>query len=387
MKQDIYGHEKRYKSWKDHVLKSGEDNLTKKNSDLMIKYIFDMEQGNNVSTKSKKGARCYHRLNALRQKVSKIFRLLQERKIKDVSKLTDKQIQSLFNDMRKGVILSGRGKRYESTSDYVKAFKSFWHWFMKVNAKQNKLIPDITEYVDSSAEKKPKWVYLDEQQIATLLKKCSPHYAPLIEFLYCSGSRVTEAFSLVGRNIEVKNNIVFIHIPDEVAKSSGRKIKLLLCGKNMLQYMKENNIKDEDLLFPLSAPYVNRYLSNLSKELFGEGISKAGEKYSKLTMYDLRHNSCCYWLPRYKTNSALMYKFGWKSEKYIHYYSEFLGMKDPIKDEDLYVDITKTELEREIEKLKRNYEALAKGLLKIASGKNFNDKYKIVEIKNDIPTT
>jgi chromosome condensin MukBEF complex kleisin-like MukF subunit len=47
-----------------------------------------------------------------------------------------------------------------------------------------------------------------------------------------------------------------------------------------------------------------------------------------------------------------MYKFGWKTSKYIHYYSEFLGMKDTIRNEDLYVDITKTELENEIKKLK-----------------------------------
>ena len=353
MKQDIYGHENRYKNWKENVLKFGEEDLSKRNSELLLRYIFDMEIGANVSIKSKRGARSYHRLNAVRQKVSKVFRFLQEENVKDVSKLTDKKIQVLFDDMRKGVILTEKGNKYKATADYVKGFKSFWHWYMKVCSKDGKTVQDITEYVDSSSEEKPSWVYMDEKQIQKLLKEASPHYSMLFEFLYCTGARVTESLSLKGRDVEYKNGIVYVTISPEIAKSSGRKIKLLLCGKNLLLYIKQKEIKDEDLLFPLSASYINYYLNNLGKKLFGEGISKGGEKYSKLTMYDFRHNSCCYWLQRYKTNSALMYKFGWKSEKYIHYYSEFLGMKDPIKDEDLYVDITKTEMQRELDKLKR----------------------------------
>mgnify|MGYP001239069204 CR=1 FL=1 len=33
----------------------------------------------------------------------------------------------------------------------------------------------------------------------------------------------------------------------------------------------------------------------------------------------------------------------------IHYYTEFLGMKDTITKDDLYLDITKQELEKEVE--------------------------------------
>ena len=32
----------------------------------------------------------------------------------------------------------------------------------------------------------------------------------------------------------------------------------------------------------------------------------------------------------------------------IHYYTELLGMRDTINEEDLYVDVSKTQLEREI---------------------------------------
>ena len=69
-------------------------------------------------------------------------------------------------------------------------------------------------------------------------------------------------------------------------------------------------------------------------------------------MLDFRHASCCFWLSIYKSENALKYKFGWKKSDKIHYYSEFLGMKDTINEDDLYIDVTKTELEKEIADLK-----------------------------------
>jgi len=75
-------------------------------------------------------------------------------------------------------------------------------------------------------------------------------------------------------------------------------------------------------------------------------------------MYDFRHVSCCYWLPRYKSESALKYRFGWKKSEKIHYYSELLGMKDTIAEEDLLVDTTKTEIERRLEKSEQEKDLL-----------------------------
>jgi len=353
MKIDLYNHESRYASWKENVLKNGDTDLTSKNSKLLMEYIFDMEAGRNTSIKSKKGARGYHRLNAVRQKVSKVFRMLEHRGISDVSKITDKDIQNLFNDMRNGAIKKEDGGKYKSAGDYVKAFKSFWHWYMKVNAIKGKVLLDITEYLDSSTEEKPKWVFLDENQTKELIKECSTQYQTFLEFQYDSGARPQESLSLRGKDISQENGAVYVNLSKEISKSVGRKIKLLLCGRNVLQYIKDNNIGDNDLLFPLSADYINWQLKEVAKKIFKDKESKAGAKYSELSLYDFRHNSCCYWLTKYKNTAGLMYRFGWKQEKYIHYYSEFLGMKDTIRDEDLYVDITKTELEHKIESIEK----------------------------------
>ena len=103
---------------------------------------------------------------------------------------------------------------------------------------------------------------------------------------------------------------------------------------------------------------MNKYLKRLAKNSFGEEARTAGEKYSELTLYEFRHCSCCNWLPRYKSESALKYRFGWKKSDQIHYYSELLGMKDTITGEDILIDVTKTEIEKRLLKTENDKEIL-----------------------------
>ena len=154
------------------------------------------------------------------------------------------------------------------------------------------------------------------------------------------------------------NNYTELHIREEISKTFGRRIKLMICSDLIKAHVKENNLKLEDQLFPINPTVVNRYLKNLAVTVLGEGLSEAGEFYSKLSMYDFRHCSCCYWLPRYKSESALKYRFGWKKSDKIHYYSEMLGMKDTISEEDLLVDVTKTEIEKRLTKAEQKAEFL-----------------------------
>ena len=279
MKVDLYGHEQRYLKWKNDVLKKGEDGLTKRNSDLLKKYVLDMEIGANVSNRTKKGARSYPRLNNLRQRLAQILRMLQERGIRDITAVKEQEITVLFSDMQRGVIKTFQGNKYKSAPDYVKVFKAFWHWWIKVNRKQGKAIPDITEDLDTRRDEKPKWVYMDEKQINLVLAKVDPRYKTLLAFMFDSGARVTESFSLRRKDIsQDEKGDVWVDIPDEVSKTFGRKIKLILCGKDLLTYIKESGLKEDELLFPHSVPMVNRHLNEVGGELFGDGYSQAGER-------------------------------------------------------------------------------------------------------------
>jgi len=157
---------------------------------------------------------------------------------------------------------------------------------------------------------------------------------------------------------DLYNNYTELQIRDEISKTFGRRIKLMLCSKIIKDYIEENKLNSEDQLFNINPAVVNRYLKILAVKVLGKGLSEAGELYSRLSMYDFRHCSCCYWLPRYKSESALKYRFGWKKSDKIHYYSELLGMKDTISEEDILIDITKTEIEKRLAKNEQKAEFL-----------------------------
>ena len=351
MKIDPYKHEITYFNWK-AKLKETISGLSKTNSQLIVQYILDMENGLNVSSTNKKGSRSFGRLNTLRHRITFLCSSFENLyNLEDMTKISEEQLFSFFTKMRNGEIKTNKGGSYKSVADYVKVFKAFWHWHQKINRKRGIEIRDITQDLDTSSEK-PQWVYLDEQQLKKLCDNAKHEYKVLIMFLFDSGMRAPS--ELV--NIKVSDfldDFKTLNIRDEISKTFGRKIKLMLCSDLVKNYILDKKLNPSDYIFPICPPVVNRYLRRLGERIFGNGESLAGEKYSQLNMYDFRHISCCYWLPRYKSESALKYRFGWKNSDKIHYYSELLGMKDTITQDDLFVDVTKSELEQKQESLSR----------------------------------
>ena len=350
MKLDPYNHKQRFLNWKENTI-AGIPEISKKNSDLIRQYILDMENGLNVSISSSKGSRSYIRLNSLREKIVFFGRKFEEiYNIDNITLIKEDQLMIFFNDMKNGNIKRRDGKEYENAYDFIKDFKAFWHWWIKVNRKRGVVIEDITVDLDNHRHK-PKWVYLNEEQVKQFINKANNKYKVLVKFLIDSGIRApTELMNI--RVADLHNDCKELNIRDEISKTFGRRIKLLLCTEELKNFIKENDLKPQDYLFQISPPSVNKYLKRLALNLFGDKESLAGEKYSNISMYDFRHISCCYWLPLYKSESALKYRFGWKESDKIHYYSEMLGMKDTISQDDLLLDTTKTEIEQELHKSK-----------------------------------
>lgn len=176
-------------------------------------------------------------------------------------------------------------------------------------------------------------------------------------FLFDTGIRApTELMNV--KVSDISGDYKELNIRDETSKTFGRRIKLMLCSELIKRYIQENNLGQDDFLFKHSPYVINLYLKRLAMKLFGDGKTLAGQRFCDLTMYDFRHISCCYWLPRYKSESALKFRFGWKKSDKIHYYSEMLGMRDTISEEDLLVDVTKTELEKRLTKSENKNELL-----------------------------
>ncbi len=357
MKIDPYNHKERYEKWKRKSEESGIPEISRENSEIILRYLNDMEIGVNISSVSVKGSRGYNRLNTLKDKLiffSKKFNTFFN--LGCITQIEEEQLFKFFSDMEKGIIKRQDGNNFMGTHTYVKIFKAFWHWHQKVQRKKGIEIKDITLDLNTKANK-PKWVYLTEDQVKQLYDRAGHKYKVLIMFLFDTGIRApTELINIkVG---DLFNDYSELQIRDEVSKTFGRRIKLMICSDLIKAYVKENNLNQNDFLFLINPTVINRYLKSLAVKVLGKGMSEAGELYSRLSMYDFRHCSCCYWLPRYKSESALKYRFGWKKSDKIHYYSEMLGMKDTISEEDLLVDVTKTEIEKRLTKAEREAQFL-----------------------------
>jgi len=365
MKIDPYKHKERYLSWKEKV-SNGIPKISKENSDMILQYLNDMEKGLNVASVSIKGSRSYIRLNTLRDKLVFFAKRFKEiYKIEKILDISEEQLIAFFSDMKKGEVAKIDGKPYLSVDTYAKVFKAFWHWHQKINRKKGIEISDITLDLDTKQEK-PNWVYLTEEQIKHLCDNAKFEYKVLIMFLFDSGIRSpTELINV--KVSDLYNDFKELNIREEISKTFGRRIKLMLSSQLLKQYVKMGGLSSQDALFDITPYTTNQYLKRLSKKLFGESVSPAGAKYSELTMYDFRHISCCYWLPRYKSESALKYRFGWKKSEKIHYYSELLGMSDTIAEEDMLVDVTKTEIEKRLERSEKEKDILQERLVSMES--------------------
>ena len=363
VKIDPYKHEERWNRWKERTA-NGIPDISKRNSEIIKQYLNDMEHGINVSAKSVKGGRSYIRLNSLTEKMIYFAKRFDEvYSLEDLTQIREDQVMLFFSRMRKGEICRQDGKPYMSMPSFVKIFKAFWHWWQTVNRKKGIDVPDLTVDLDSRGTK-PKWVYLTEDQVKKLCDNARWRYKVMIMFLFDTGIRSPSELM----NIKVSdfyNDFKEVNIREEVSKTFGRRIKLMLSSDLVANYIKDEKLGQDDYVFPLQPFSVNKYLKRLAKRVFGDEMSEAGKPYKNLTMYDFRHCSCCYWLPRYKSESALKYRFGWKKSDKIHYYSELLGMKDTIQEDDMFLDTTKTEIEQKLQEVDKSKEMMEERLTAI----------------------
>lgn len=338
--------------------------VSEKNRAIIIQYLDDMELGVNVSIVSKKGPRSYIRLRNLKSKIVSWAIILQDELGVDFMPEIagrERDFFKVIKKLRDGQIMTRHktGRVFTGVGTLIKAFKAFWHWHQQVQRKQGVHIEDITKDVDGK-DPKPKFNYFTIEQLNKLCNNANYDYRILMMFLFDTGIRApTEMMNVKVSDLEwnEEQKIFTLTIRPETSKTFGRRIKLMLCSSMLKEYIEFNKIPKNNFIFTKCPKQVNQYLKRLGNKILG-----IGEFYKKrgtdrklyycstngLTMYDFRHSSACYWLPRYKSESALKYRFGWTKSSMIHYYTELLGMKDTIQEEDLYVDISKTKLERDI---------------------------------------
>ncbi len=352
--RDPYNAKQCYKAW-DRTIKG----ISETNARHIIRYLEDMRRGLNVSVKAVRGRRGYKRLITQRNRLRRISSLLAEHQgIENIAPTSSTEwrqletaIMALFERMEDGDIPKLDGGRYRSVGDHIKGFKAFWHWHMTAMKREHgRALPDITEQLVVKNRHKPSFVYFGEPgsvEVEDGFRKLYDHanykYRAMLAFMFDSGVRSpTELVNVKRKDITPIKGTPYFHlnIRAETSKTFGRRMKLMFCHDQLRTHIEEENFGAEDFLFPICPRVVNQYLKRLGQR----ALNKSG-----LTMYDFRHNSVCYFLPRYNNQNALMYRFGWKDASMIHYYSEFLGMRDTLNADDFLVDVTKTQVERELD--------------------------------------
>jgi integrase len=368
---DPYKHEQAYNSWK----RKGRpiDGVKEPSARLIRELIADMEIGANINPSSKKGARSFGRLRNLKAKMHTMTLLLQTEY--GIDSLTDLENQDMkvlifFKNMREGKYKSRRieGEILKAVGTYARAFKTFWHWHQRRERKNGRDVRDITIDLDATSVK-PKFNYLTIDEVKKMCDIAKYDYRVLMMFLFDSGIRApTELMNVKVSDLEWNQRLNYytLTIRQETSKTFGRKIKLLLCSEVLRDYLNRQKLPSDSYIFKKIPQSANQYLKSLGYRVLGRGVMTTrtynNKKYDTivdgLSMYDFRHSSACYWLPRYKSESALKYRFGWKKSDMIFYYTELLGMSDNIESEDLYIDISKTELEQQINKDRTEIELL-----------------------------
>ncbi len=369
-KFDPHGHERSYRGWKAKGMPL--EGVTEANAALIRQYLEDMEIGANVGPGSKRGARGWARLRNVKSKLQSMTLEMQESMhMYSWADLEDKErdLLLLVQRIREGRVRSRRqpGEVLTAAGNFVKALKSFWHWYQRVQRKQGRDVKDVTIDMDGR-DAKPKFNYFTIDDLKKLYDAAKPDYRVLMMFLFDTGIRApTELMNVRVNDLEwsSKNKIYTLSIREETSKTFGRRIKLMLCSDLLRAHIELRNLKPTDYIFTKTPQRVNQYLKRLAYKTIGIGTKVNNGEYDikdGLTLYDFRHSSACYWLIRYKSESALKYRFGWKKSDMIHYYTELLGMHDTIQEDDLYVDVTKTELEQQISQKGKDIELLQEQL-------------------------
>lgn len=338
--------------------KHGVDGLNPENSSLLLEHVQDLRTGHLGAPSAKKGPRSDIRVFSVASRLSSYCRMLQAYFGQDKTfySLSRRDAVTFFGDLRAGRIRNKRGRVPKDVDSISKTAQAWFRWYIRREASEGRVPPaDPFLDVSKSTNTKPAWVYLDEAQLKRLADACSPKYRAALLLLWDSGCRApTELVNIRVKDISYSEDGGYnLTIRGETSKTFGRTIRLLFSGPTVLEFAENNKLGPDDYLFGSPSTRITseagaKYYRRLATKLFGEVETAGREKTSKLSLYDFRHCAACYWLPRYKNQSALLYRFGWKKPEMAHYYSEFMGMKDTVRDEDLVIAVAASELEKSV---------------------------------------
>lgn len=377
LKKDVYNSESRLNKWLIEVKSYGIQGLSKSNSKKLLQYILDLKKGDNVSKKNP-GPRSSITLNPKKDRITQWFLEFEKQKINSAM-LINKNGKKV-NDIWKNV--------FNSSEEMLKELRCYWNWEMLIerkrcmqNGKETKL-RDITEDMHA-IKKEPNFVYFTYEDLMKVQQYFNIDEQTINLFLYDTIIRYpTECLSVKVQDFVFHKDYTELVIREEIAKTYGRTIKLLLCSDAIKDYIERHKLKPNENLFDFDHSNYNKKLKKVFTQVLGNVMTKGGDSISNISGYDFRHSGSCHWrLSAYKTKiDALMYRGGWNNLEMLNYYTKKIGMRDSIEQSDLLADIDKNEFE----KIKLQMDNIIEYLVNSAIGKKKVSAIERETIKRNI---
>jgi len=390
---DPHGRKARNDNWYDEVQENGVINyhyfsstISKGASELLVDFFFDLRDGKNMPKGSGKKPRSANSIFGYRTRLPSIIEKLEKHSGKELLQVNEDDVLNLFKGMREGILLSKKGRPYKDTQTYAKYFCSFWRWHMRICRKKKIPVEDLVANVDLSRDSKPEWVYFTYEDVKRMVDFApSLYYKALVLFLFDSGIRAPKELM----NVRVKDlspipesTNYFLQIRHDTAKTFGRKIKLMLSSEMIRKFIEFEGKESEDYLFDKKYAAMNHIIKKIGFHVLKAG-SRRKNKHNQhkfiggISMYDFRHCSVCHYLPIYKSENQMKYRYGWKSSDMIHYYSEYIGMKDTLHEDDMISSNQRLNMQMDLEKEKQKVSILQEQLM--AQQQEMQEKMKRME--------
>jgi integrase len=325
--------------------------VTPKTQETLLQFLKDLEKGLYVSSRSKKGPRGVKRLLKLFYVVKRIAAYFVRRNILE---LTEKDIHQFFDELNSDKIKRDDGTPYKDKRDFKKDFSTFWEWHRQRSFKlKGQKVESITDYLSTPLESKPKFVYftLDDLKSKIMSATNNEDLKAVLLVMFDLGARPSEFYNLRLNDFEMSKDRkkYLVNIPEEISKTYGRKIHLWLSTTALKNYVQRNKFSGDDLIFINKKSHVKKFLWEINKR---SDVKKLTATVAKsITFYDFRHSSACYYLNRYGTKE-MKYRFGWKQESEIEYYTSYLGKQDFLTEDQLLSPEDKTQIEKELADVK-----------------------------------
>jgi integrase len=315
-----------------------DENLSKRNKEIILKYLRDSELGKTVRKGQKREIAAGRNL----QVAGMLMKMSQEWFKKDLDTVSQKDMEKFVLDLNNGRITTSRNSKdhvprpysNESKANIKKFVRKFYKWLLA----ENRYYPELVEWIDTSYEQAnvqaikglDKGVWSIVELIPDIRRKA------IVWCTFDSGFREGEILSCTLADVEKRDDGIY-YITCRKSKTKNRTVSLPNSSELLDRWLNEH---PEKANLKASLWQTSRIMLYKTVKLYGQKALK-----SNTTVHMLRHTSATYYAPKLD-RTTFCKKFGWSySSKTPDRYIDFAKIS-----ENKVVDIIKADQYQQIKK-------------------------------------